>query len=130
MTNPYPSEEEKRALAANTNLTFSQVSNWFINARRRILQSILAEAQTENREPKSEAVGAQSSITTSTTLHVLDAPIVDNGTGKGKGIATIPCIEPLLADDCEPQPMETDTNEGALTRRDSLMDIKQAVSDS
>ena len=34
---PYPSEDEKRALAEHTNLNMNQISNWFINARRRIL---------------------------------------------------------------------------------------------
>ncbi|KAF8584686.1 hypothetical protein K439DRAFT_1633334 [Ramaria rubella] len=34
---PYPSEDEKRDLCARTKLSMSQVSNWMINARRRIL---------------------------------------------------------------------------------------------
>ncbi|KAF7731421.1 Homeobox protein pknox1 [Apophysomyces ossiformis] len=38
---PYPTEEEKVALAKETNLTLNQISNWFINARRRILQPML-----------------------------------------------------------------------------------------
>lgn len=38
---PYPTEDEKRAIAAQTNLTLLQVNNWFINARRRILQPML-----------------------------------------------------------------------------------------
>ncbi len=33
--NPYPSEEEKRALAAQANLKEDQVSNWFVNVRKR-----------------------------------------------------------------------------------------------
>ncbi|KAF2014495.1 hypothetical protein BU24DRAFT_215756 [Aaosphaeria arxii CBS 175.79] len=32
---PYPGEEEKLQLCAQTQLTLNQVSNWFINARRR-----------------------------------------------------------------------------------------------
>ncbi|KAI7848546.1 hypothetical protein BDC45DRAFT_561566 [Circinella umbellata] len=38
---PYPTEDEKAALARQTNLTLNQISNWFINARRRILQPML-----------------------------------------------------------------------------------------
>ncbi|TPP57611.1 Homeobox protein PKNOX2, partial [Fasciola gigantica] len=38
---PYPTEDEKRQIASQTNLTLLQVNNWFINARRRILQPML-----------------------------------------------------------------------------------------
>ena len=42
---PYPTEEEKRVLASQTQLTLLQVNNWFINARRRILQPMLDASQ-------------------------------------------------------------------------------------
>ncbi|ORY94718.1 hypothetical protein BCR43DRAFT_525880 [Syncephalastrum racemosum] len=38
---PYPSEKEKIQLANRTALSVNQISNWFINARRRILQPML-----------------------------------------------------------------------------------------
>ncbi|CEP15433.1 hypothetical protein [Parasitella parasitica] len=39
---PYPTEEEKRSLRLKTELTLNQISNWFINARRRILPLIIS----------------------------------------------------------------------------------------
>ncbi|KJE97947.1 hypothetical protein CAOG_08013 [Capsaspora owczarzaki ATCC 30864] len=41
VSNPYPTDIEKDALAQATDLNVSQVNNWFINARRRILQPLL-----------------------------------------------------------------------------------------
>ncbi|KAI9014505.1 Homeodomain-like protein [Phycomyces nitens] len=45
---PYPTEKEKLELAYRTGLTVNQISNWFINARRRILQPML---ESENMNP-------------------------------------------------------------------------------
>ncbi|ORX54143.1 hypothetical protein DM01DRAFT_1345970 [Hesseltinella vesiculosa] len=42
---PYPSEREKFELAHATSLSVSQISNWFINARRRILQPMVEAEQ-------------------------------------------------------------------------------------
>ncbi|KAI8882156.1 hypothetical protein K501DRAFT_334248 [Backusella circina FSU 941] len=39
--NPYPTEVEKTGLRDKTGLTLNQISNWFINARRRLLPQIL-----------------------------------------------------------------------------------------
>uniref|UniRef100_A0A1A7YDK6 PBX/knotted 1 homeobox 1 n=2 Tax=Iconisemion striatum TaxID=60296 RepID=A0A1A7YDK6_9TELE len=49
---PYPTEDEKKQIATQTNLTLLQVNNWFINARRRILQPMLDASSSE--APKSK----------------------------------------------------------------------------
>ncbi|KAA8904396.1 homeobox KN domain-containing protein, partial [Sphaerosporella brunnea] len=37
---PYPTEDEKQMLMSQTGLTIHQISNWFINARRRRVPAI------------------------------------------------------------------------------------------
>jgi len=46
---PYPSEEQKRQLASQTGLTINQISNWFINARRRIVQPMLETVRQQQQ---------------------------------------------------------------------------------
>ncbi|XP_066542508.1 homeobox protein PKNOX1.1 [Hoplias malabaricus] len=52
IAHPYPTEEEKKQIASQTNLTLLQVNNWFINARRRILQPMLDGSSTETPKTK------------------------------------------------------------------------------
>ncbi|XP_070501087.1 homeobox protein PKNOX2-like isoform X2 [Chironomus tepperi] len=59
LVHPYPTEDEKRAIAAQTNLTLLQVNNWFINARRRILTPMLehaSDSSSTNRSADSQTI--------------------------------------------------------------------------
>jgi len=59
---PYPTEEEKLLLSKETKLSLQQISNWFINARRRHLPHLL----------ESEAAGVSKSSNTSQSSPELD----------------------------------------------------------
>ncbi|KAG2193839.1 hypothetical protein INT46_011680 [Mucor plumbeus] len=48
--NPYPTEAEKTGLKDKTSLTLNQISNWFINARRRLLPQILDTMHPNHKE--------------------------------------------------------------------------------
>jgi len=53
---PYPLEEEKAMLSSQTGLSLNQISNWFINARRRILQPMLDSVRQQQVEMEEKNV--------------------------------------------------------------------------
>merc|ERR1719186_1512177 len=51
LTHPYPSEDQKKQLAQDTGLSILQVNNWFINARRRIVQPMIDQSNRAGPYP-------------------------------------------------------------------------------
>ncbi|OBT99529.2 hypothetical protein VE01_02952 [Pseudogymnoascus verrucosus] len=57
---PYPTEDEKQDLMVRTGLQMNQISNWFINARRRQLPSMISNARAETAATANGSGGATS----------------------------------------------------------------------
>ncbi|KAL4803703.1 homeobox KN domain-containing protein [Aspergillus unguis] len=53
LDHPYPSEEDKQTIMTRTGLTINQISNWFINARRRQLPAMRNQARNGGMERQS-----------------------------------------------------------------------------
>ncbi|KAK5797969.1 hypothetical protein VI817_004260 [Penicillium citrinum] len=53
LDHPYPSEEDKQMFMTRTGLTISQISNWFINARRRQLPALRNQMRSGASDPDS-----------------------------------------------------------------------------
>lgn len=47
LQHPYPTEDEKQELMRQTGLQMNQISNWFINARRRQLPTMINNVRAE-----------------------------------------------------------------------------------
>ncbi|PYH96803.1 hypothetical protein BO71DRAFT_396753 [Aspergillus ellipticus CBS 707.79] len=54
LDHPYPSEEDKQMFMTRTGLTISQISNWFINARRRQLPALRNQMRNGGSEIDSQ----------------------------------------------------------------------------
>ncbi|KAI1353100.1 hypothetical protein F5Y01DRAFT_68090 [Xylaria sp. FL0043] len=56
LNHPYPTEDEKQELMKQTGLQMNQISNWFINARRRQLPTMINNARAESEATSRAAV--------------------------------------------------------------------------
>ncbi|TQV91382.1 homeobox transcription factor [Cordyceps javanica] len=62
LQHPYPTEDEKQELMRQTGLQMNQISNWFINARRRQLPAMINNARAETDAMHSRAGADVASI--------------------------------------------------------------------
>ncbi|KAI9278435.1 hypothetical protein BDA99DRAFT_492137 [Phascolomyces articulosus] len=80
---PYPTEDEKAALARQTNLTLNQISNWFINARRRILQPML------QKERQARMLGEEEDHTSTLDIFPYTEPTSRRGRKRSNASSTM-----------------------------------------
>lgn len=81
---PYPAEKEKIDLAQKTGLTVNQISNWFINARRRILQPMLeSESLCAQMMAYPELMNSDRRSNINNNRHRLDFYPYHKSSGKG-----------------------------------------------
>ncbi|XP_011259200.1 homeobox protein PKNOX2 [Camponotus floridanus] len=91
LVHPYPTEDEKRQIASQTNLTLLQVNNWFINARRRILQPMLdgagadAASRAGKRHKVSKHAAQQQATQQQQTGWQSEDSASDSGSSDGEG---------------------------------------------
>lgn len=70
----YPCEETKKQMARHTGLTLQQVNNWYINARRRILPSLISKEGKEPRDYRITRKRTNNTTTTTATTTTLNNP--------------------------------------------------------
>jgi hypothetical protein len=93
---PYPTEREKQKLADETGLMVNQISNWFINARRRILQPLI---ESENRQQQLE--GSSSNHASSSVPPPTGVNVVGGSSNDGDNVDRIHSINnPITKDRC------------------------------
>lgn len=62
ITHPYPTEVEKKELLCLTGLTLSQLNNWLINSRRRMLKRLLSTLEGDHANFNSRASKGTSGV--------------------------------------------------------------------
>ncbi|KND92399.1 Homeobox protein PKNOX1 [Tolypocladium ophioglossoides CBS 100239] len=80
LQHPYPTEDEKQDLMRQTGLQMNQISNWFINARRRQLPAMINSARAESDAMNGRvgsSIGGEGKILASTERPVNYGPPPD-----------------------------------------------------
>jgi hypothetical protein len=88
---PYPSEEAKKQLADQCGLNVQQISNWFINARRRIVQPMLESICHKPTKKKGKRMDTDMDAAAASPATSQNAP---HGGGGGSGIV-LPLTSPM-----------------------------------
>ncbi|KAM6143274.1 homeobox protein TGIF2LX-like [Erethizon dorsatum] len=71
----YPSEAEKRMLSEQTNLSFLQITNWFVNARRHVLPEMLKQDVNDSKHQKDKGADETQQPNTDSSFLVKSGPV-------------------------------------------------------
>jgi len=79
LNHPYPTEDEKQELMRQTGLQMNQISNWFINARRRQLPAMINNARVESGARTAQESSNDYTDSKGSTLPLENVPIDSEG---------------------------------------------------